>query len=376
MRIDTVEPIPVRAPVSEPYGSARGETTRRETTLVRLETDTGTVGWGEAFAPPKTTATLIDEVLADTVVGMDPFEAESLCEHFYTHAYNLSGSAILQSAISGVDIAMWDIRGRETGKPVAELLGGETRETVTPYASTMYLREGDRDITVPVTEAVAEGFDAVKIKIGRGVEDDITRVQAARDVLDDDQALMVDVNGNYRPDQAIRLANELEAYDIQWLEEPVPPENVSGYRRLREQTSIPLAAGEAHYGRFEFKRFVDERCVDYLQPNVCRCGGFSEARRIADMAATENIAVRPHVWNSGIGLAAALQFVATVPNYPHATHVPEPVFFEFDRGENPLRNDIVTDPVEVVDGRTEVLRKSGIGVTVDETSVSNYEIGY
>ena len=343
-------------------------------TIVRLETDEGTVGWGEAFALPKTTSSLIDELVADMVIGMDPFDVGSLAERSYTHMYSFAASAFLQCAISGVDIALWDIIGKEVGRPIHELLDGKNRETVTPYASTMYMTDYDRDPAEPMQEAVDAGFSAAKIKIGRGLKDDISRVETARDILGEDGYLMVDFNGNYRADQAIRAANRLAEYDIQWIEEPVPPENLSGYRQVREHVDIPLAAGETHYGRFEFKELIDNRHVDYIQPNVCRCGGLSEAVRIAAMAATENLAVRPHVWNSAIGLAAALQFAATVPEYPHATNVPEPVWFEYDRGRNALREEVIESPFDPSGGSLDVPTGPGLGIAVDESALETYRI--
>ncbi|MFB6184810.1 MAG: mandelate racemase/muconate lactonizing enzyme family protein [Haloarculaceae archaeon] len=376
MRIESVDAIPLKYSLGDRgYGASRGITDARMTTLVRLETDTGIVGWGEAFALPKTTAALVDELVADMVRNRDPYDVVgSLNERSYTHMYSFAASAFLQCAISGVDIALWDIVGKDVGRPVHELLGGQNRDSVTPYASTMYMTEYDRDPVEPMREAVDAGFSAAKIKIGRNLDDDVERVEIARDVLGDDGYLMVDFNGNYRADQAIRSANRLERYDIHWIEEPVPPENSSGYRQVREHVDVPLAAGETHYGRFEFKNLIDDRLIDYVQPNLCRCGGFSEAMRIADMAATENLAVRPHVWNSGVGIAAALQFAATVPEYPHSSNRPEPLWFEFDRGENALREELLETPFDPSGGTLEVPTDPGLGVAVDDAAIERYRI--
>jgi D-galactarolactone cycloisomerase len=377
MEIADIEAIPLEHVHGEghAYGSSRGTTPSRFGTLVRLETRDGLVGWGEAFAPPRTAAAAIDELLADAVVGMDPYEAESLAEGTYTgrhSGYHFGGSAFVQAAVSGVDQACWDLVGRATGEPVHRLLGG-ARRSVVPYASTGYVTAWDQDVAEPVGEAAAEGFTAAKIKIGRGVEDDVARVAAAREHLGEDAFLMVDYNGNYRPKQARRSVAAIAEYDPAWVEEPVPAENLSGYRQLRD-LDVPVAAGEAHYGRFEFKRLIDERLVDVVQPNIGRVGGFSEARFVATLATTENVAVRPHVWNSGVGVAAALQFAASVPDYPHSSNRPEPFLFEFDRAENPLRDELLVDPIDPTGGDLAVPDDPGLGIEVDENAVERYRL--
>ncbi|AKU09171.1 mandelate racemase/muconate lactonizing enzyme family protein [Haloferax gibbonsii] len=374
MHVTDIEVIPIshRLPDGEGLGDARGFGHDRATTLIRVDTDTGDVGWGEAFAPGSVIAPVVDEFFRDDVVGMDPFDVRRLAEESYTDPYHFGGSVFVQSALSGIDVALWDLVGKATGKPVHRLLGGTPRETLTAYASTMYFTEADRDIAEPIRDAVDEGFSAAKIKIGNGTDSDVERVRTARQLLGDDARLMVDINGNYRPRQAIRTAKAIEEFDITWMEEPVPPENLSGYREVKRGADVPLAAGEAHYGRFEFKRLVDDRTVDVVQPNLGRCGGLSEASRIADLASTENVAVRPHIWNSAVGLAAAVQFAASVSDYPHTRHVPDPMMVEFDRSENPLRDEILQTPFDPTGGEVDVPQAPGLGVEIDEDAVERY----
>lgn len=376
MRIERVEAIPLSHDLEEGrgYGSSRGTTPERSMALVRLVTDDGVVGWGEAFAPPKTAATLIEEQLADEVVGMDPFEVESLCERAYTGEYHFSNHAYFQSALSGIDVAMWDIIGKAVGRPVHKLLGGKSRTELTPYASTMYVTEWGQDPVEPMEAVADEGFTAAKIKIGRGIEDDVERVSTAREILGEDADLMVDFNGNYRADQAIRSARALAEFDLTWIEEPVPPESASAYRKVAQAVDVPLAAGEAHYGRFEFKRLAEEYGVTVLQPNIGRCGGFSEARAIYKQATTENAIVRPHVWNNGIGLAAAIQLAAAVPDYPHSENLPEPTLLEFDRSTNPLRHELLETPFDPTGGTLAVPQVPGLGIEVDEAAVEEFRI--
>jgi D-galactarolactone cycloisomerase len=376
MEVTDVEAIPLSYPLADGrgYGSARGTVEQRTSTLIRVESSTGSVGWGEAFGPPQTTATLVSELLSNIVEGMDPFEVGSLCERNYTGLYHFGSSGLVQSAVSGVEIALWDLLGKEVGQPVSQLLGGTTRTEVTPYASTMYITEWGENPEAPMEAAAAEGFTAAKIKIGRGLEDDRHRVRIAREILGEDAALMVDCNGNYRPQQAVRLARELETFDVRWLEEPVPPEDHSGYREVKAATDIPVAAGEAAYARFEFDELIRDRTVDIVQPDVCKCGGLSEARTIGKMATVENVAVSPHVWTGAVGVAASLQYAATLPSYPHSGNVPEPLLFEFDRGPNGLREDLLVDSFDPTDATLEIPQEPGLGVELDHDAVETYRV--
>lgn len=376
MEVDAIEAIPLSYPLGEGngYGSARGTVEQRTSTLIRVESTSGMVGWGEAFGPPQTIATLISELLSDIIVGMDPFEVESLCEKNYAGLYHFGSSGLIQSAISGVDIALWDLLGRELGQPIAQLLGGFERTEVTPYASTMYITNWGQDPIEPVEAAAKEGFTAAKIKIGRGLDDDIERVKIARKALGDDATLMVDFNGNYRPEQAITVAREIAPFDVYWLEEPVPPENLSGYREVSAAVDIPVAAGEAAYARFDFADLIQERTIDIAQPDVCKCGGLSEARFIGKLATMENVQVSPHVWTGAVGIAASLQYAATIPSYPHSTNIPEPFYFEFDRAENGLRTDLLDEPFDPTDGTLDIPDSPGLGVEIDERALNEYRI--
>lgn len=378
MEIRDVTAIPLEHPLEDggSFGSSRGKTATRTATLVRLETADGAVGWGEAFAPPRTVATLIEEVFADAVVGLEPYDAGTLsAETLMGRAggYHFGRSAFVRCALSGIDTALWDLRGKLTGEPVYRILGG-SRETVVPYASTMYVTEWGQDPVEPIERAVDEDFTAAKIKIGRNREDDLERVATARELLGDDAFLMVDFNGNLRPKQAVAAAEALEPYDLTWIEEPVPPENESGYEYVRERIDAPIAAGEAHFSRSDFTRLIEDELVDIVQPNLGRCGGLSEAQFIGQLAETRNVAVRPHVWNSGVGVAAALQFAASGSGYPHSENIPEPFLFEFDRSENPLRHDVLVDPFDPTGGELAIPDGPGLGIEVDEPAVESYRI--
>ena len=372
-RVDTY-PIRYEIPAGHRYGNAGGLADARSALLVRIETRDGTVGWGEGVGPPESLATIIEEVIADRVVGMDPFDVAELHEEYYAKAYHFARNGLFQHALSGVDIALWDLKGKAVSRPVGQLLEGPTREAVPTYASIMYFTEDDRDHEAEIEAAMAEGFDAVKIKIGRGIEDDVARVSLARDVLGEDADLMIDVNGRYRPDQAIRSARAIEPYDISWYEEPVPPEDRAGYVEVRDAIDIPVSGGEAVSGRFGFERLFQSRGVDIAQPDLCMCGGLSEGMAIAKLGTTHNIAVTPHCWMSAVGIAASLQFAAAAPRYPYGDTVPEPIPFEVDRSDNDLRTEIITEPFDFTGGTVTIPDGPGLGIDVDEDAVEKYRI--
>jgi D-galactarolactone cycloisomerase len=381
MEISSVEAVPLSYSIDRDDGlvTGRGDVvTERPMTLVRVTTDDGLVGWGEAFGPPQTNAAMLEEMIADMVVGTDPFSTESLHDRAYAGLYHFAGRGPLQSVLAGVDIALWDLKGKEMDRPVHHLLGGPTRSEVTPYASTMmrYDRETDEveeDSTAQLRTAVDEGFAAAKIKVGRNVEDDVRRVERARDVLGSDASLMVDMNGNYRTDQAIRAVEALEPYDLQWIEEPILPHNVDEYDKIKCHTETPLAAGEAAYSRFEFNDLVESDGIDVVQPDMSKCG-LSEAKYVAKRATTANVGVSPHCWNGPISLAAAIQFAAAVPAYPHTGRHPEPFFVEVDRSDNALRDELLESPLDTTGPSIEIPDGPGLGVEPDPAVIERYRV--
>jgi len=342
--------------------------TTREATLVRLETSDGVVGWGESWGPPLAVVPLIREI-AESLQGTDldgpiPFVTNRLQQHYHR------GPGMYTAAISGVEIAIWDALGRTLGVSVATLLGGRTRDYVTPYASAGYVTH-DRDIGRfrDLLAPAAHGFRGAKIKCGLGVREDLQRAMAAREVLGEDRALMVDVNGNYTADQAMAVGRALADLDVAWLEEPLPPDDVDGLRLMRP-SAIPIATGEALHTRAPFRRLVVERLVDIVQPDVTQVGGLAEARAVCELARAWNIRVSPHVWCGAIGLAATLQLLGSVPDYPHTTNVPEPLWLEFDRGDNALKETLLTEPFQPKDGKLAIPHGPGLGVEVDPSALA------
>ncbi|HET9017740.1 MAG TPA: mandelate racemase/muconate lactonizing enzyme family protein [Thermomicrobiaceae bacterium] len=376
MRIRSVEAIPLRYDVPEPYGSARGTSAARVTCLVRLESNEGLTGVGEAFGPPLVVAAHVRE-LAPLFLDRDPFDREVMWAEAVNGRYHWGRTGPHVGALSGIETACWDLMGRATGLPAAKLLGGWSRDAVAVYGSTGYFMEAPDGFQRQVEGAVEEGFRRVKIKCGAGLDVDLARIALAFEIGGAGLELLVDLNGNYTADLALRLCRELEGRRVGWLEEPVPPEDLDGYARVRDGTSVPLAGGEAESLRVGFRELISRRLVDVVQPDVTSCGGLGEARAIVQLAQTWNVRFSPHVWGGGVSLAAALQLCAAVPAYPHAPALDReasPILLEYDRGPNALRDELLSEPLAVDGERIAVPRGPGLGVTVDWEAVERYRI--
>jgi len=365
VKIESVEAVPLRYSLGgEGYGSSRGIVPARETTLVRVVTTDGAVGWGESFGPTSALVPLVKEVSAALpgarLDGPVPFSSAALQQHYHR------GGGLHAAAVSGVEIALWDALGHTLGVSVATLLGGRAREHVTPYASGGYVR-ADRDLGkfTDHLQRECEGMTGLKIKCGLGLREDRARAEAARRVLGPDKALMIDFNGNYAADQARASILSLEDLNLAWVEEPLAPDDISGLRLLRS-LDVSLATGEALYTRAPFRSLITERLVDVVQPDLAKIGGLAEAKVVCELARTWGIRVSPHVWGSGVALAANLQLLGSLPDYPHTSVVPEPLWLEFDRGENDLRERLLAEPFKAMDGVIAIPDSPGLGITVDE----------
>jgi D-galactarolactone cycloisomerase len=243
----------------------------------------------------------------------------------------------------------------------------------------------DHRAQLPILSAEARsyvdaGFKILKIKVGLlTIEADIERVRAIREAIGPETILLVDCNHSYNVFTAIRMAKELEKYDVRWLEEPVTPEDRIGYRELRNSTSIPIAGGECEYTRYGFRDFITQGCVDIIQPDICVCGGFSEWIKIQALASSFGVTVIPHVWGSGIAFVSALHVLACIPPSPHtANPIPlqnDPVV-EYDRNPNPLRDNLLKTKIALVDGKIPVPSGFGLGIEVDEIALAQYGIEF
>jgi D-galactarolactone cycloisomerase len=323
------------------------------------------------------TAAMVNSV-APWLIGEDPLRTDPLWGMIYARLRDHGQKGVVIQGLSGIDIALWDLKGKHFGVPCYRLLGGPLRTEVKAYATGLYRRKSGNPARYLAEEAasyVADGFSAVKLKVGFGVEEDAAMTHAVRDAIGDDVALMVDANHAYDAVAAIRLGRMIEHHDIGWFEEPVPPEDIAGYRAVKAAISIPVAGGECEFTRFGFRELLASRAVDIVQPDTCAAGGLSECKKIADMAEAFGVRYNPHVWGTGIAIAASLQLLAVLP--PHTPNSLRPIepMLEFDRTEHPIRQALLTQPIEHARGVVRVPDGSGLGIEVDRAALKRFAAG-
>jgi D-galactarolactone cycloisomerase len=374
MKITDLRTHVLSAALSQPFAYSRAWYDTRTAMLVEIETDDGLTGWGECYGPAVMTAAVVRSV-APWLIGEDPLRTDFLWQMIYTRLRDHGQKGVVIEGLSGIDIALWDIKGKHFGVPVYQLLGGPLRNEVRAYATGLYRRKsGDplRYLTEEAAGYVAQGFKAVKLKVGFGVEEDAMVTRAVRDAIGPDIALMVDANHAYDAVAAIRLGRMIEEHDIGWFEEPVPPEDITGYQAVKAALSIPIAGGECEFTRFGFRHLLVSRAVDIVQPDTCAAGGVSECKKIADMAEAFGVCYNPHVWGTGIAIAASLQLLAVLPTHTPNSLAPIEPMLEFDRTEHPIRQAVLTQLLEHVSGIVRVPDGPGLGIEVDRAALARF----
>ncbi|WP_174249789.1 mandelate racemase/muconate lactonizing enzyme family protein [Candidatus Sodalis sp. SoCistrobi] len=338
--------------------------------LVEIKTDEGITGWGECFGPAETNAALIKELYAPQLIGRDPLPRRHVWETLYNRTREFGRKGIAISALSGIDIALWDIYGQYVNQPIGQLLGGDLAQPVAAYASTFYYSaDNARVIEENAAQAIGEGFSAFKMKVGAlSIEEDAQRVRNVRQCIGDSALLAVDANRAYTANEAIALGKRIAPYDIAWFEEPVLPDDFAGYREVRNKLDMRIAGGESEFTRFGFRSYLEQQCIDIAQPDVAACGGISEALTIAQMATAYGIECYPHQWGSAISLAATLHLTSAIPLAVPAMAKQRPVL-ELDRAPNIFReqlSDLAIGPV------MQVPQRPGLGIEIDFDMIKHY----
>jgi D-galactarolactone cycloisomerase len=377
MRITSVRTHILEAPLSQPFAYSRAWYDTRAAMLIEIETDSGLIGWGECYGPARMTAAVVESV-APWLIGEDPLRTDHLWQMIYTRLRDHGQKGVVIQGLSGIDIALWDIKGKHFGVPCYKLLGGALRTEVKAYATGLYRRKGGDPLKYLPEEAAgyaADGFSAVKLKVGFGVEEDAAITRAVRKAIGDEVALMVDANHAFDAVAAIRLGRMIEEHDIGWFEEPVPPEDLAGYRAVKEAIAIPVAGGECEFTRFGFRDILVSRAIDIIKPDTCAAGGLSECKKIADMAEAFGVRYNPHVWGTGIAIAASLQLLAVLPTQTPNSLAPIAPMLEFDRTEHPIRQAILTQPIEHVRGVVRVPDGPGLGIEIDRKALERFKAG-
>lgn len=372
MKITAITAIPLsfRLDQGKTVTMGIGSTTKRDTIIVRVETSEGITGYGEAHPgrSPGAVVSLIHNTLAPMLIGMKATDVIGVWKR--VHRMQLSSHGVGSGAslgLSGIDMALWDIRGKAAKMPLYELLGGSKRR-LPAYAGGISLGYQPKEsLAEEAQEYVARGYKAIKLRLGDSAKADIERVLHVRKVLGDDIDILTDANTAYTLADVRRVLPVLADIKAGWLEEPFACNDFSSYREAAKITSlVPIAAGENHYGRFEFAQLREAGAVQIWQPDLSKCGGITEGLAIAAMASAYRIPMHTHSSATGINHAATIHFMAAIENSGYF----EACVSHF----NPLRDMFGTTFEISADGCVEPLDKPGIGLEIDESLFAKYPL--
>jgi L-alanine-DL-glutamate epimerase-like enolase superfamily enzyme len=389
MKITKVECIPLLYKMSSPLYSGIGKFNERPLLLVRLYTDEGIIGIGEAATyggPMISTATVIEQEIAPMVIGEDPLNVERIWHKCYYAAFQHARSGIYIAALSGVDMAIWDAVGKYLGQPLYKLLGG-FRDNIPVYASGGFYEMGKTTdkLVEEVQGVLAQGFEGVKIKVGRTdapfslgalkpfyrecmvtMEEDIERVRAVKKAIGPEKKLMVDANAAWSYNDALIAGKAYDEIGVYFFEEPIRTDDFEGSARLADELVTRIAGYETEYLAANYSRIIALHAVDIVQPDLSWSGGITEARKIAALADAQYIECAAHMYSSAILLAASLHFTCAIPN--GAT-------LEYDTTDNVFRTELLTEPLlPDINGILRPGNKPGLGIELNESILDKYRI--
>ena len=365
MKITDVEAVVLRQAVLN-EGIADGS---QDDLVILVSTDEGITGIGEVDSAPEAVKALVDQrgshavatSLRDALVGEDPLDVERLWDKMYRSVIYVGRRGIAIHAISGVDIALWDIKGKALGKPVCELLGTPVRDRIRAYAS-MLMPDTPEETSERVSALKEQHFTAIKLgwgPLGKDADHDVKLATAAKEAAGDDVEILIDAGLGYvaDADTAIRVARQLEELGVYWLEEPFEPDEYEAYAKLADAVEITIAAGEQDATRWGFRELIERGHVDLVQPDVTRCGGITETLRIAELAREHGVKTVPHAWKSGIIKAASLHVNAVLP---------DALFQEYCVADTEINTKLTKQllPIEE-DGCVAIPTAPGLGVDLD-----------
>jgi D-galactarolactone cycloisomerase len=361
MKIDRLEVINLRHEYSAErrFVYAGGTCTGRLSSLILVHTDTGQVGIGSAYSHPSLVALVVKQQLEPLLCGRDPREVEFLWERMYavTRWYGRKGAAM--SALGGLDVAFWDLRGKALGKPVWALLGG-AQARCPAYASALLWKPEVKLLAEEADSHLSKGFRRMKMRLGRSEEYDTEAVRAVRRAIGPDNDLMADASMKYHVTLARRIGNFLAEQNAFWFEEPFQPEDIDSYATLRGSIGVRIAAGENEFGVQGFRELIRAGAVDIVQPDASRCGGISEVWRTAKLAQSAGLAFAPHTWSDAVAVIANAHVVAAMPNG---------LTVEVDQTGNPMIDELLVEPLRVRDGMLRLSDRPGLGIELNKAVV-------
>ena len=380
MKITRVRAVGLSDPVpfERRHRTDLGTKVKSDATLIFVETDTGLCGMGACLGTPPVIAAIVEHELAFELIGEDPFFSERLFEKMYNgsrsqpalergvaQAETSRRSGMVMEAISGLDIAIWDLKAKALGIPLYQAIGA-ARQSVRAYASGGWAPGAEAE--AEMGGYAAKGFSAVKMRVvgreGFSIDHCVQRVEAARRGIGPSVELMVDAHASLETPVAIEIARALTPFRIAWFEEPVSPDNPWGMAEVRRSTSIPIASGEREFSRFGFRNLLEHRAIDIAQPDVARAGGITEIRRISALTSAFDIRLAPHAWGCGVLFAASLHVALSAVN----CHI-----LEVSQGYMPMMNELFNEPYDIRNGRVFAPDAPGLGFTLRADALERFQ---
>ena len=366
MKIERIEAINLlyQYPENDRFQYAGGICTNRLTTLILVHTDTNHVGIGSVYSHPSLIHLIIRDQLNPLLIGEDPRNVEELWKKMYGLTLWYGRKGVAMSTLGGVDTALWDLRGKSVEKPVWELLGGE-RKTCPAYASGLLWKEVEM-LAEEAGQYIEKGFRRVKMRLARSEEYDTSAILAVRKAIGMDHDVIVDASMRYHFELACRMGDFLREQKVFWYEEPFAPEDIDSYTALRQVVRVPIAGGENEFGLQGFREMIRAKALDIVQPDASRCGGISEAWKIAKMAKESGLGVATHSWNDAVAIIANAHMVSAVPNG---------ITVEVDQMNNPFVNELLVEPLQIEDGELQLSHAPGLGIQLDLEVIDKFRMG-
>jgi D-galactarolactone cycloisomerase len=387
MKIISLKSHVLRYELDKELGYSQQYYKHRTTHLVCVETDEGITGWGECFGPGNIALAnkfIIENVISPMVLGEDPINKEKIWHKVYNLLRDSGQKGMPIQALSGLDIALWDILGKKSKLPLYQLIGGKCNNEIAVYGYGMMLQKKPLKELIPLFESEAEkikskNFKAMKMKVGLGPKEDLELITAVRKVIGDDYKLMVDANHAYNTSDALYVGRGLDDLGIYWFEEPIAPEDHEGYKELKNKLKTNIAGGEAEFTKWGWRNLIQNRCIDIAQPEVCGLGGITEYLKVLALAQANFMPVVNHVWGSALSIAVNLHLLTAMPDTPGGLFPAKPML-EFDTTDNNIFiSDLTEEKFDVFDqvknnnGFVKVLEGHGIGLNPSKNFIKKYE---
>jgi len=388
VKITSIKSHVLRYELEDELGYSQQYYKYRTAHLVEIETDENITGWGECFGPGNIALAnkfIVEKVIQPLIKGENPTNKEYIWHKVYNSLRDSGQKGMPIQALSGIDIALWDILSKKANLPLYQLLGGKCNNQIPVYGYGMMLQEKPVEQLIELFQKEAKeikekNFKAMKMKIGIGPKNDLKLVKAVREAIGDDYKLMVDANHAYNLSDALQVGKGLDEMNIYWFEEPVAPEDYEGYKELKKKLNTNIAGGEAEFTKYGWNQLIKNRCVDIAQPEVCGLGGITEYLKISALAQSNFIPIINHVWGTALSIAVNLHLLTAMPDMPGGLFPSKPML-EFDTtSKNKFITELTEEKFSILDqvknnnGFAKPLEGIGIGINPSKDFIKKYEV--